>query len=137
MILQVTAKNCQISDKSRQYINKQAAKIERMLPDVEPDLLVLRLIIVSNIDRYHPPRVHRHTHKTYADNKTALANFEGSLTISLNKNRFYTHFKGVTIEECLDTGFHRLFIELGKYKDLHFPSDSEYSDRNSIRGDLV
>lgn len=122
MILQLTAKNCQISEKSHVYINKQAARIKRMLPDVDPDLIVLRVNLIKNIDRYHPPRVNHRTHKTYADIKTALANFEGSMTFRLNKNRFYTHFKGATIFECLDTGFHRLFIELEKYKDLHFHS---------------
>ena len=134
MILQLTAKNCQIEERPRKYIGKQIAKLERMLPDVKADLVVLKIVIRRNIDRYHPPKVPHHINKSYADSKTALANFEGSITFNLNKNRIYTSFKGVTVDECLDTGFHRIFKEVEKYKDLHFSSDSEYPDHKSIRG---
>lgn len=133
MIFKLTTKNCQVSARSRNHINWHLAKVAQALPNIESDLIVLRLIIRKNIDRYHPPRVRPHPHKTYADLKTALAYFEGSITFRLSRNRFYSHFKGATIDECVNLGFERLFEELEKYKDLHFSSQSKYPSRHSIR----
>lgn len=134
MIFKFTCKNCRIPDRSRKRINELLNKITQILPGIESDLVVLRLTIRKNIDRYYPPRIHPHSHKTYSDSKTALAYFEGSMTFRLNKNRFYSHFKGATIDECISLGFQRIFAELERYKDLHFPSDSDYLDKRSIRG---
>lgn len=136
MIFQLTARNCLISAKSRQYINKHLRKITQALPNIESDLVVLRLIIKKNIDKYHPPRVHPHLHKNYADLKPALANFEGSVTFRLHKNRIYAHFKGHIIDECINLGFDRVFEKLKRYKDLHFPDESEYPDHRSFRGGI-
>jgi len=96
------------------------------------NFIVVVLIVVSQ-DKYHPPKLGNH-HKTYADLKPALAFFEGSINFRLSKNRLYVHFKGQTMEECIDVGFKRVFRELERYKDLHFPSESEYPNRDSIRG---
>lgn len=137
MHLQLTTKNCRISPQSHQYINKHLAKISRVLPDIESDLVVLRLTIRKNIDKYYPPKVRRHRqHKAYTDLKPALSYFEGSMTFSLKKVWFYTRFKGQTIDECFNLGFQRLFTELKKFKDLHFSSQSEYPSQRSIRGEL-
>lgn len=133
MIFKLTCKNCRISNQSRKYINEHLEKINQSLQHTQGDLVVLRLILRKNIDRYHPPRVHPHLHKTYADTKTALAYFEGSITFRLDKKRLYVHFKGQTTDECINTGFNRLFEELEKYKGLHFSNESEYPDRESIR----
>ncbi len=133
MIFKLTTKNCRVSDKSQKRINEHLAKVAKVLPHIESDLVVFRLTIRKNIDRYFPPRVRRHRHKTYSDLKPAISYFEGSITFRLHKNKFYTHFKGVTIDECINLGSRRLFIELEKYKDLHFPSESEYPDHRSIR----
>lgn len=134
MIFQLTCKNCRMSNRSRRNINEHLEKISRSLQHTESDLLILRLIIRKNVDKYHPPRVHPHLHKTYADTKTALAYFEGSLTFRLDKKQLFVHFKGYTIDECINTGFDRIFKELEKFKDLHFPSESEYPNHESIRG---
>lgn len=133
MILKLTTKNCRVSNESKKRINEHLAKVAKLLPRIESDLVVFRFTIRKNIDRYFPPRVRRHRHKTYSDLKPAISYFEGSIAFRLNKNRFYTHFKGVTIDECISLGFQRLFIKLEKYKDLHFPGESEYPDRSSIR----
>ncbi len=106
----------------------------RMLPRIASDLLLVKLFIRKNIDKYHPPKVRRESEKTYSDSKPALAYFEGSIAFRLNKNKFYAHFKGQTIDECVTLGFNRIFVELEKYKDLHFSSESKYPDHNSIRG---
>jgi len=132
-MFQLTCKNCRVSLKSRRDINKHLKKITQSLPNIESDLVVLRLTIRKNTDRYHPMRIRPHPHKTYSDSKTALAYFEGSITFRLNKNRFYTHFKGATIDECISLGFRRIFQELQRYKNLHFTSDSDYPDKRSIR----
>lgn len=125
MIFKFTCKHCRISNKSQRDISKHLAKLNQMLPDVQSDLVVLRLTIKKNIDKYYPLK------KAYQ--KPSLAYFEGSMTFRLNKNRFYTHFKGATIDECIKVGFERLSKEIEKYKDLHFSSESDYPDHRSIR----
>lgn len=134
MIFQLTTKNFQILNESKKRINKHLEKISRSLPNMERDLVVFRIIIRRNIDRYYPSRVRYHRHKSYADLKPALAYFEGSITFRLNKNRLYAHFKGASVDECINLGFERLFEKIEKCKDLHFPEESEYPDHRSIRG---
>lgn len=136
MLFQLTAKNCQLSKREREIIDRYLAKIEQILPSVDDDLIVLRLTIKKVIDKYHPTRVRREPEKTYSDSKPALANFDGSITFRISKHRFYVHFKSKTIDEGINLGFKRVFTELGKYKDLHFSSESEYPDHNSIRGSV-
>ncbi len=134
MIFKSTTKHCRISPGTQKYIDQHLKKITQNLPAVDEDLVVVRLTLRKNIDKYHPSRSRPHTHKSYADTKPALAYFEGSMTFRLDKKQLYVHFKGQTIEECVDQGFHLIFKELEKYKDLHFPADSEYPDHHSIRG---
>lgn len=137
MILTLTAKGCRISDDSQKRIIKHLKKINQALPYLEEDLTVFRLLLKKNIDKYHPPRMYPHRHKSYMDTKPALAYFEGSITFRLDKKRLYAHFKGQTIDECINLGFNRIFEELEKYKDLHFPAESEYPDKVSIRGGRI
>ncbi|MBI2330110.1 hypothetical protein HYU94_01865 [Candidatus Daviesbacteria bacterium] len=133
MIFKLTAKNCQVSTHTREYINQRLKKIIQNLPDIEEDLIVFRLTIRKNIDKYHPPKTHPLVHKNYAKIKPALAYFEGSMAFRLDKRQLYVHFKGRTIDECIDRGFHLIFKELEKYKDLHLSSESKYPDHSSIR----
>lgn len=132
MKFQVTAKNCKVSQHSLKLINEHLAKVKRFLPDIKDDLLFIRLTFKRNIDRYFPPRL-PHKYKTYKDSKTALANFEGSLNLPLKKNNIYVHFKGMTIDECIKSGFERLLTKLNKFKDRHFASRSTYPNHDSIR----
>ncbi|MBI4035367.1 hypothetical protein HY383_00300 [Candidatus Daviesbacteria bacterium] len=134
MIFKLTAKNCEISAASYKHISRHFEKMTQLLPHVREDLVVLRVVIRKNIDKYHPSRIHPHQHRSYADYKPALAYYEGSITFRLDKKRLYAHFKGQTIDECFDLGFDRIFEELEKYKDLHFPSESEYPNHSTIRG---
>lgn len=120
--------------KSRKQINEYLGKISRILPNIESDLIVLCFTLRKNIDRYYPPRIYPHRHKTYSDSKPALAYFEGSITFRLNKNKFYSGLKGATIDECISMGFKRLFAEIQRYKNLHFSSESDYPEHQSIRG---
>lgn len=134
MIFKLTCENCRIPSKLHQYINRHLQKISRSLPDIRKDLIVFRLTVRRNIDRYHPPRTHKQRHKTYADTKPALSFFDGSITFRLDKKQLYVHSKGQTIEECIDRCFELIFKELKKYKDLHFATESQYPDHSSIRG---
>lgn len=134
MIFLATAKNCRISASTNRRINQHLQKIAQGFPDVQEDLIVFRLIIRKNIDKYHPPRSHSLPHKDYSDTKSALAFFEGSMTFRLDKKQLYVHFKGRTIDEGIERGFELIFKKLKKFKDLHFSSESEYPDHSSIRG---
>lgn len=126
MILKLTCKNCQISSTIKQYIDKHLKKITRLLPDVKEDLVVLRLTVRRN-------RTRSRRHRSYADIRPVLAYFEGAATFRLGKKQIYAQFRGQVIKECIHRGFDLIFRKLKQYKDLHFSSESEYPDRNSIR----
>jgi hypothetical protein len=132
MIFKLTSEGCRVSQSSYKHVIKHLDKINQSLPDIESDLVVIRLVIKSNVDEYFPPRRHR-LQKTYADTKPELAQYEGSITFRLAKKQIFVHFKGQTIDECIDTGFDLIFKKLEKYKDTHFPSESQYPDRRTIR----
>lgn len=134
MIFKLTCKNCTVSDSTGKYIDRHLDKIGRMVEDFAPDLVVIRMVLRKNVDKYHPPRLKDRPFKDYSDTKPALANFEGSITLRLNRNRLYASFKGQTIEECADTGFGRIIEQIDKHKETHFSSDSRYPDRATIRG---
>ncbi len=51
MILKLTTRNCRVSDESQKRINEHLAKIVKLLPHIESDLVVFRLTIRKNIDR--------------------------------------------------------------------------------------
>lgn len=133
MILKLTSKGCQISEITHQHIKEHVKKFIQSLPHFKDDSVVFRLNFLKNKNKYHPQRIHHHTHKTYADIKPAIAFYLGSITFRLNKSWLYVHFKGQTIVECIDRGFKLIFKELEKYKDKHFASESEYPNRASIR----
>ena len=133
MILKITCKNCELSEDNHKHIQANLEKIVKALPHVESDLIVFRLTLKRNTDKYHPQRTHPHSHKTYSDKKPSLAFYEGSITFRLDKNRLYVHFKGRTIDECINLGFERIFEEIEKFKDIHYTTESEYPDHSTIR----
>lgn len=133
MIFKLTAKNCQIPTASLRHLDAHLRKVTKFLPHIQKDLIVLRLFIRKNIDRYHPSRIHPHQNKSYADTKPELALFEGSMAFRLSKKRLYVHFKGKTIDECSNLGFDRIYKEIRRFKDLHFPAESKYPDHSTIR----
>lgn len=134
MIFQKTLVNCRISPEADKHLNYHLEKISRALEDYDPDLPLVRFTLRKDIDRYHPPRRHLSKNKTYADAKPALSYFTGSIYFCLSRNRMYARLKGQTVDECIDLGFKRIFKKLEKYKDKHFPSESEYPDHSTIRG---
>ena len=136
MIFKLTTEHCEVSDEQYQHIITHLNKINQSLPEFESDLIVFRLVIRKNIDLYHPVRTHPHQHISYADKKPEIAYFEGSMTFRLDKNQLYSHFNGQTIDECINLGFKRIYKELEKYKDSHFPAESEYTNHSTIRGGI-
>lgn len=137
MIFQLTTRNCRISDISRKYISYNLAKVIKLLNNFESDLIVLRLTIRKNTDKYYPARIHTHKRKNYSQIKPALSNFEGSVNFWLLKNNFYNDFKGKTIDECINLGFEAMLKKIKKFKNLHFSAASEYPNRSSIRGGVL
>lgn len=134
MIFKLTAKNCRILAVMQKKIDMHLAKLNKALDNFNDDLVVLRLTLRKEIDKYYPLRSHPLKYKTYASTKPALSNFQGSINFRLGKNWIYAQFKGQSITECIDLGFHRIFIELEKYKHTHFSSESKYPDHFTIRG---
>lgn len=132
MIFKLTSKNCQILPRTQIYISQHFKKFSRFLPNIQEDLIVFRLNLRQNTNRYYP-KIMPHQHKRYTDAKPALAHFEGSMMFRLVKNQLYVHFRGQTIEECVDRGFALIFKKLEKFKTLHFTENSEYPNRDSIR----
>lgn len=133
MLFSLTSKGCQLSPHSFKTLDWHLQKISKNLPHFREDLPLLRLVLRRNIDKYYPKSNHSLQHKSYSKIKPALAYFEGSMTFRLDKKRLYVNFKGQTVDECLKTGFDRIYKELEKYKDLHFPAESEYPDHSTIR----
>lgn len=134
MVFKLTNKGCKVSESSYEYINRHLKKITQASPNIGEGLLVLRLVIKRNIDQYHHPRSRSFSRRNYAQLKPALAYYEGSITFRLNKKQLYSYFKGQTVNECIHTGFDHIFRKLERFKDLHFPSESEYPNHSSIRG---
>lgn len=133
MIFKLTAKGCEISENSYKRIKARLQKIIQTFPNVSDDLIVFRLNLKRNTDKYHPKRVAHRSHKSYSDSKPFISFFEGSIAFRLNKNMLYSRFKGHTIDESVNLGFERIVKNLEKHKSLHFPQESEYPDKNSIR----
>lgn len=116
MIFKLTKKNCEVPETTYKHIEKHLKKVDLYLEDIESDLVVFRLFIKKNIDKYHPPKAYPHN-RSYADIKPVLSYFEGSISLRLNKQPIYVHFKGASIDECIDSGFDLIFREIEKFKN--------------------
>lgn len=133
MIFKLTKSGCNFSDTNYQQIDQYIKKISNFLGDLDSDLIVLRLVIKGNKDKYYLPKTYPHRNTNYADRKPVLAYYEGSITFRLNKNQLYVHFKGQDIDECIEKGFKLILLKVDKFKDQHMVSESEYPDHNTIR----
>lgn len=133
MVFKLIAKECEVVESSQQHINRHLEKLSRFLKNIEADLPILHLIIRKNRDRYHPKKISSPKAKSYVSTKPSLAYYEGSIVLTLPKKLLYAHFKGQTVDECVNLGFERITQKVIKYKDTHFPTESEYPDRASIR----
>ena len=133
MVFKLTCQHCELSDATLSRVNRNLNKITQRLPNVADDLIVVRLLLKRDTDQYFSPRTRRQHHKTYVDSKPNLAYYQGTLTLRLDKVNIIDNFKGETIEECIENGFESIFKKINKFKDKHFPSESEYRSRATIR----
>lgn len=111
MILKIDLQNCELSDSSYKYIDRQAKRLERYLPGFAKDLPLLYIYLEF------------HETKGY---------FDGSLTLHLPKQALNARFKGKLVDEAVKQGFTRVRRELRTYKGKHFVGDSEYPHREGI-----
>lgn len=117
MRVNVADKGVKVDAEALKILNKNLEKISRLLPHLNPDLTSLNFFIKRNISK----------------TKTIQVNYEGWMRLILPKKALYTHFKGVTVGECIHGGMKHLNREIKKYKDLHFKSQSEYPSQETIR----
>ncbi len=117
MRVNVADKGVKVDGEALEILNKNLEKISRLLPHLNPDLTSLNFFIKRNISK----------------TKTIQANYEGWMRLILPKKALYTHFKGVTVSECIHGGMKHLNREIKKYKDLHFKSQSQYPNQDTIR----
>jgi len=135
----ITAKKFQIEDKDYQYIERVVKKLLKLFPGKDPDYPLFDIVI-----RKHKKKSFDHAEKRLISQGLAqplhghenIDNpiyYDGTLDFILPKKRLITKMLGKTVREAIKDGFDELFIELDKYKGLHFKDDSEYFDHRTIR----
>lgn len=130
MIIKLTLKHSQLSEKNIGMINHYIDKITQMLPHYSEDLPLLAITIRQDKSFYSPKKV---SDNKNIKRKTGIASFyEGSTTLHLPKNPIDIHFRGKTIDECLNMGFDSLLEKIKKFKDKHFHSESQYPNYSAI-----
>lgn len=109
MIYKITADNFKIADKTQGYIERQAKKLDRYLPDFSVDSVLLEIVI-----KHHETR----------------GFFEGAITLRLPKHPLTAHFRSQSVDQAMKFGFGKIRKELRNFKGKHFPGDSEYPKRD-------
>ncbi|MEK7605918.1 MAG: hypothetical protein AAB478_05370 [Patescibacteria group bacterium] len=135
----ITTKLFHISDKDCQYIEKLVKKLLQLTPWKEPDYPLLDILLrkhrKKSLDHIEKRLIlegaiqPKHGHETI-DNPVY---YDGTLDLILPKKRIVANMLGKTVHEALKDGFDELFLELDKYKGLHFANDSEYYNHRTIR----
>lgn len=133
MIINIADKGLKLDKTALKILNRNLEKVNKILPHFKTDLPSVNFFIRKNDDKYHTKRKYRHTSKDYMHTKSALAHFEGWIRLILPRKALYVHFKGETVDECIHGAIKHLIIEIKKYKDLHFASQSQYPHHESIR----
>lgn len=133
MIVSIADKGFKIDSMSLKKINRSLEKLNKILPHFHPDLISINFFIKRSKDKYHIKRKHRHANSDYTHKKAGLANYEGWIRLLLPRKALYTHFKGLTVAECVHGGIKSLTKEVKRYKDLHFKSQSQYPSQQTIR----
>lgn len=135
----ITTKLFHLSDNEYLYIERLVKKILQFTPWKEPDLPFLEIVI-----RRHKKKGLNHIEKRLITEGAVEPKpghetvdnpiyYDGALDLILPKKRIVAQMLGKTVREALKDGFDELFLELDKYKGLHFANDSEYYNHRSIR----
>lgn len=117
MTIKLTTKDCGISPAARRQINQHFKKIIQLLPDLDEESVVFRLMF----------------------KKLSLNSFEGSIKFTLYRKQLYVNFRGKTIDECIRCGFNLIFFDLlfreleksRENKDVYFPPEGYYAHHSS------
>lgn len=138
MIYNITTKNFDLSDKTLKDIDKYAKKLVKYLPDFDPDLLLMDFIIrkqKKHLDNFVEKVEANHTSTTVYVNKKTYASvyYDGRILLRLPAKPLVVRFKEDTVDKAISVGFERIDKELQRYEGMHFVSDSEYYNHQSIR----
>lgn len=135
----VTTKQFHLSDNEYRYLERLVKKLLQFTPWKEPDFPLLEIIIrrhkKKSLDHIEKRLISESAVKPKPEHET-IDNpiyFDGTLELILPKKRIVTKMLGKTAREALKDGFDELFIELDKYKGMHFVNDSEYYSHKTIR----
>ena len=135
----ITTKLFHLSDIECRYIERLVKKLLQFAPWKEPDLPLLEIVV-----RKHKKKSLNHIEKRLISEGTVEAKpghetidnpiyYDGTLDLILPKKRIVAKMLGKTVREALKDGFDELFLELDKYKGMHFANDSEYHSHKTIR----
>lgn len=135
----VTTKQFHLSDNEYEHIERLVKKLLRFTPWTEPDYPLFEIII-----RRHKKKSLDHTEKRLIsegavepkpahETVDSPVYYDGTLDLVLPQKRVVSKMLGKTVREALKDGFDELFLELDKYKGLHFANDSEYYSHKTIR----
>lgn len=114
MVYQINLQNLKLPKFSIDYLEKEAKRLDRYLPDFAVDLSLLHIFISF------------HKTKGY---------FDGSITLHLPRQALNVHFRSSLIDQAIKSGFAKLRRELKEYKGRHFMGDSEYPRRLEAWGE--
>lgn len=135
----VTTKQFHLSDNEYRHLERLVKKLLQFTPWKEPDYPLLDVILRKNRKKSL-----NHIEKRLISESALLPKqrhetidnpiyFDGTLELILPKKRIVAQMLGKTVREALKDGFDELFLELDKYKGMHFVNDSEYYSHKTIR----
>ncbi|RJQ38072.1 hypothetical protein C4559_02505 [Candidatus Microgenomates bacterium] len=138
MIYNIAVKGCVLSDETLAYVEKHLTKLAKYLPNFNPDAPFLDLIIRKqkiHLDHYiQRTPVNGTSIKEVKNPKTqSPVYYEGIIKIILPRKPLVIRMKGNTIDEAINDGFKQINKKIKTYRGKHFPSDSEYYDKKSIK----
>lgn len=137
----ISGKHLRLSDKTLGHIVVHIKKINHVLPDLNPDIAELDLLIRENKKK----KLHDVKPEDLKENLMQKAKakviskalspiyFDGTIKLVLPRKPLTIHLKGASIDEAINVGFARLFREIEIYKGKHYSSNSEYFDHRTIR----
>lgn len=111
MILNITAKNLNLSESLRREIEEKTAKISKLLPYLANDLSEIKVNLKSRKSN----------------------SYRIKLTLFLPGQFLAVRMRKETIGEVIKSGFHKLTEQVKHYRERHFKSLSRYPGRGSIR----
>lgn len=132
MIISLNTDTLQLDPTAIERIKDNLSKTHKYLPNLGDDLH-LELLIRRTRDKFHP-KSRLKKHRDYLATKLKQFKFEGWIKLTLPKKVLYAKFQGLTVKGGVSKGLRSLIVEIKKYKELHFKSQSKYPSQETIRG---